>query len=98
MFRGLPYQDAQGNVIAYTVKEVSSPENWYPTYGTVTSSGGTTPQYSTSITNTYIVGGPELPSTGTAARLLYILCGAAIMAAALVYGIVARRKGERRSS
>ena len=97
VFRGLPYTDSAGNVISYTVVEVEL-EDWYPTYGAVVAGSGTTPQYSTVITNTYQVGGPMLPSTGTAARLLYILCGAALMLLPPVYGMAARRKRERRLS
>ena len=95
VFRGLPYTDDQGNVISYTVKETWETTEWVPTYGTVTESGG---NYVTGITNTYRVGGPMLPSTGSPARMLYILCGAGILLAALVYGTVARRKRERRFS
>ena len=49
------------------------------------------------LSNTYHAGGPELPSTGSAARLLYVLCGSGIMLGTLVYGIGARRKRERRN-
>ena len=95
-FRGLPYTDSQGNVIQYTVKETWDSVDWAATYGPITASGGTTPQYSATITNIYRKTGPEMPSTGYAGRLLYILCGSGILLGALVYGMVARRKRERR--
>lgn len=96
VFRGLPYTDAAGNVIHYTVKETAVMDQWIPTYGDVVANGGSTPQYITVVTNTYRVGGPILPSTGSPARMIFILCGAGIFLAALVYGIGARRKRERR--
>jgi hypothetical protein len=95
-FRGLPYKDEAGNVITYTVEEIWEKEFWSTEYGEIYVSDTTIPTYSTVITNTYHVGGPELPSTGSAARMLYILCGSGIMLSALVYGFVSRRKWERR--
>lgn len=44
------------------------------------------------------IGGYTLPSTGTPARILCMLCGAALMLSSLVYGIGLRRKRERRGS
>ena len=96
VFQGLPYKDADGNVIAYTVDEVWEKPKWTTSYGEILSFGGSPPTYSTVITNTYHPGGPELPSTGSAARMLYVLCGSAIMLGTLVYGIGSRRKRERR--
>ncbi len=96
VFQGLPYKDDSGNVIEYTVDEVWQKAKWSITYGEVQSSNSSPPTYSTTITNTYHPGGPELPSTGSAARLIYILCGACILLASLVYGIGSRRKRERR--
>jgi len=95
-FLGLPYKDADGNVIRYTVDEVWEKERWSTTYGEITASGSSPPVYATTITNTYFAGGPELPATGSPARMLYILCGAAIMLGSLVYGVGSRRKRERR--
>jgi hypothetical protein len=95
-FLGLPYKDEHGNVIAYAVEEVWRKERWSTTYGEILSSGDSPPVYATTITNTYHLGGPVLPSTGTSARLMYILCGSAIMLGSLVYGIGSRRKRERR--
>ena len=101
-FTGLPAVE-NGVYINYTVKEVEirgvDPDDWIPTYGPVTSSGDN-PTYSTTVTNTYFdsISGPELPSTGTAARLMYILCGSGIMLTSLVYGIIIRYKRERRKT
>ena len=95
-FLGLPYTDENGNVIQYSVSEVWEKESWNTSYGAITTSGGSPPTYSTVITNTYYPGGPELPSTGSASRLLYTLCGTGIMLGSLVYGIVSRCKRERR--
>ncbi len=95
-FLGLPYKDESGNVIKYTVEELWDKPQWQTKYGEITSSEGSPPQYSTVLTNTYYMGGPELPSTGSAARLIYVLCGSGIILGALVYGIVSRRKRERR--
>ena len=97
IFQGLPYKDENGNVITYTVEEIWSKNNWAITYGPIDISGSGTPTYSTTITNTYHQGGPVLPSTGTAARTLYVLCGGSMMLTSLVYGIILRRKRERRT-
>ena len=96
VFQGLPYKDDSGNVIRYTVEEVWSKEKWKTSYGEIQVSGESPPTYSTVITNTYHPGGPELPTTGSAARPMYVLCGSAIMLGSLVYGIGSRRKRERR--
>ena len=95
-FLGLPYKDGNGNVIQYTVEEVWDKEFWSTAYGEVTASGGSPPVYATVITNTYHPGGPELPSTGSAGRMIYVLCGLSMMLGSLVYGIGSRRKRERR--
>lgn len=95
-FQGLPYTDPNGNVIQYSVYEVWDKEKWSTTYGEIITVSGDPPTYQTTITNTYHPGGPELPSTGSAGRLLYVLCGCSIMLGTLVYGIGARRKRERR--
>jgi len=93
---GLPYTDAGGNVIRYTVDEVWKQAKWSTSYGEVTASGSSPPVYTASITNTYHPGGPELPATGSTARTGYVLCGLSIMLGSLVYGFRARRKRERR--
>lgn len=94
-FLGLPYKDEAGNVIPYSVVEVWEKERWTTSYGEVIVSDGSPPTYSVTITNTYHAGGPELPATGSAARLTYVLCGAALMLGSLVYGFGLRRKRER---
>ena len=96
-FLGLPYTDEAGNVIQYAVVENWSRDSWKTAYGEIVIHNGDPPTYSQSITNQYIPGGPLLPSTGSAARLLFVLCGAAIMLASLVYGLLDRRKRERRT-
>jgi len=96
IFQGLPYKDADGNVIVYTVDEVWTREKWSTVCGEMQTAPGSPPTYSVVITNTYHPGGPELPSTGSPARLLYMLCGSGIMLGSLVYGIGSRRKRERR--
>ena len=95
-FLGLPYTDDDGNVIHYSVTEVWHKERWTTTYGEIVTYDGSPPVYSTTITNTYYEGGPELPSTGSAARIRYMLCGAIVLLGTLVYGIGSRRKRERR--
>ena len=97
-FRGLPYQESDGSVIAYTVEEIWDNDEWSASYGEVKVSAGSTPTYSTTVTNRNKLGmgGPELPSTGSMARMLYVLCGGGIMLASLVYGIGTRRTRERR--
>ena len=96
-FNGLPYTDSEGNVIHYTVEENWKTEDWIPYYGDIITSSGDPPTYSTTITNVYRWGiGEVLPSTGTAARMLYILCGSSLMLLSLVLGIGLRRKRERR--
>ena len=96
-FLGLPYKDEAGNVIRYTVEEVWQKRYWTTDCGPVVTSDGSPPTYSTVITNTYEPGGPMLPSTGSAARLTFTLCGWAMVLGALSYGIGARRKRERRT-
>lgn len=95
VFQGLPYKDGDGNVIVYTVEEAWEKAKWSTAYGQIQTTGGSPPTYNTVITNTYHPGGPELPSTGSSARLMYILCGAGMMLGSLVYGIGSRyrRKG-----
>ena len=97
-FLGLPYVDEDGEVISYSVEERMSNQDWVAYYGAVISDGNSIPTYSTTITNRYRfgMGGPMLPSTGTPARMLYILCGGGMMLTSLVYGILSRRKRERR--
>ncbi|MBQ6719191.1 MAG: Cna B-type domain-containing protein [Oscillospiraceae bacterium] len=96
-FQGLPYSDSNGNRIVYTVEERWTSDDWIPYYGEIEISDGDPPTYSTVITNVNRWGtGVQLPSTGSAARMMYVLCGSGIIAASLVYGIGLRRKRERR--
>lgn len=96
IFQGLPYTDANGNVIQYTVVENWEKERWTTTYEPIRTTGDNPPAYTAVITNTYRPGGPELPSTGSAARLTYLLCGTGMLLLALVLGLSSRRKRERR--
>ena len=95
-FRGLPYESADGVPIVYTVKEVRTSDRWVISYGDVVPTGGSPPNYSVTVTNTYRVGGPLLPTTGSPARLLYTVCGIVLMLIPLVVGFGLRRKRERR--
>lgn len=97
VFQGLPYKDDNGNVIQYTVQEIWEQAKWSTHYAEVKASGGSPPAYSVVITNTYHPGGPELPSTGSSARLQHTLWGAGILLATLVFAIGSRRKRERRT-
>ncbi len=96
VFKGLPYEDSDGKVISYSVEEVQTRDNWAVSYGDMTVTGGSPPNYSTTITNTYRTGGPVLPTTGSAGRLMYIFCGTGILLGTLIYGFWFRRKAERR--
>ncbi len=96
VFRGLPYEDADGTVIIYTVKEVHTGNKWSVKYGDIIATGSSPPNYSVTVTNTYRTGGPLLPTTGSSARIMYMLCGTGIMLGSLIYGIRFRRKRERR--
>ena len=96
VFLGLPYTDADGNVINYTVREVVPNDQWAVSYGDVIATGSSPPQYSIALTNTYRTGGPILPSTGSPARLIYMLCGAGIIACTLIYGLWYSLYRERR--
>jgi len=96
-FRGLPYTDDTGELIRYSVQENWATPDWIPQYGEILVIDGAPPTYSTTITNHYRWGqGAILPSTGSAARMLFVLCGGGIMLASLVYGIVIRSKRGRR--
>lgn len=96
-FLGLPYKDVDGNVISYSVLESWDTDEWSVNYGAVVASGADPPTYSTTITNTYRWGGgPELPSTGSAERILCMLCGWVVILSSLVYGFGSRHKRERR--
>lgn len=97
-FKGLPYKDAEGNVIVYSVEESWNTEDWLAKYGDViTIIGGKTPTYETTVKNIYRWGrGVELPATGGRGPTIWILCGLSMMIGSLVYGCIWRRKRERR--
>ena len=98
VFRGLPYTDADGNVILYTVKEVQSKDKWIVSYGQTVASGSSPPNYSTTITNTYRTGGPPMPTTGSPLRMIYTAVGMFIMFGSLICGIALRYIRQRRRS
>lgn len=94
-FRGLPYEDADGNVITYSVEESWKTADWTPHYGEVIEKPDGT--YETTVTNIYNWGnGVELPSTGGTGQTIWVLGGFAMMAGALVCGYILRRRNERR--
>ena len=98
-FLGLPYTDAEGNIITYTVQESWENPDWLPVYGEVVriQETGELPRYETEVTNSYRWGhGYEMPSTGGCGRSVWILSGMGLMTVALVSGYVLRRKRERR--
>ncbi len=97
-FMGLPYATEDGQVITYTVEEVWDNENWDHYYGEmITVGSGDNVTYETTITNRYRWGnGIELPSVGGHGRLPWILCGLTMMFGSLIYGLVLKRKEERR--
>lgn len=95
-FRGLPVKNSKGETIVYSIEESWITDNWVPHYGQMLAIGGQNPTYATTVTNVYRVSGPILPSTGSAARMHYILCGLGIMLSSLVYGLICRRMRERR--
>ena len=96
VFLGLPYKDADGNVIRYTVEESWENYDWIPTYGPIVTVGGSPNRYETTITNTYRWGYDyELPATGGNGNTLYTAGGLAclgIAASILMYKRKKRRK------
>lgn len=95
-FSGLPYVDEEGVPISYTVVETWNNNDWIPIYGPVNSTGGTTPTYTTTVTNTYRwTGSYELPGTGGIGYPIYILCGLTLILAPLVYGLGLRRRHQK---
>jgi LPXTG-motif cell wall-anchored protein len=99
-FHGLPYLDAEGVPIRYTVVEIMESKDWIPVYGeiTVISNNGGNPTYETTVTNHYRwTNAVELPSTGGIGYPLYILIGLILISAPFVYGFILRRRHERRT-
>lgn len=95
-FKGLPYKDSEGNVISYTVEEVWRKTGWTVRYGPIQTRSGTVPTYHTTVENVQVPMGPELPSTGSYARLGYVYCGGGVMLTSLITAIRLRRRKERR--
>ena len=97
-FKGLPYKDAEGNVIVYSVLEGFDSFDWIPVYDPVNTIQGSTPTYETSITNYYRWNGKvELPSTGGLGYPIYILIGSVLVIGPFVYSFKMRKKHEGRS-
>jgi len=96
-FQGLPYRDADGNVITYTVEESWNTKDWLAKYGEVITVDGDPPTYETTVMNIYRWGrGYELPATGRRGPGVWILSGLVMAIGSLVYGCIWRRKRERR--
>ena len=92
-FLGLPYENADGSVIVYTVLENWDTKDWRAEYSEVRHVGGSPGSYEVTVTNIYRWGrGYELPATGGNGHLLWVLSGAAIMLASLVSWCVLRRR------
>lgn len=97
-FKGLPYKDADGNVIEYTVEEGNNSIDWIPVYEPMKLIDGTTPTYQTTITNHYRwTGKVELPATGGLGYPIYILIGSLLIIGPFVYSFKMRKKHEGRS-
>jgi len=95
-FENLPYKDAAGNVIAYSVEESWKTDDWTPRYGEVIEKWDGT--YETTVTNIYNWGnGVELPSTGGSGQIIWVLGGFVMMTGSLVCGYLLRRRRERRA-
>ncbi len=97
VFRGMPYEDADGKEIDYTVVEIQNSDKWIDSYSDIVSTGTSPPNYTITVTNTYRTGGPLLPSTGSAARMFCMLLGIGIMLCPLIYVIISKYIKERRS-
>ena len=97
VFRGMPYEDADGKEIVYTVMEIQNSDKWIDSYSDIVSTGTSPPNYTITVTNTYRTGGPLLPSTGSAARMFCMLLGIGIMLCPLIYVIISKYKKERRT-
>ena len=97
-FRGLPYEDDDGEVISYSVEEVWTSDDWEPIYGEIKVVGAGIPTYETTVTNSYKYGhGYELPSTGGRGSAPWILSGLTMMVGALVSIYVLKRRYLRRN-
>jgi len=93
-FLGLPYKDADGKVIKYTVVESWNTDDWLAKYGEVREIPGNIPTYEADVTNVYRWGrGYQLPETKSVSDTPWILSGSALMlSAVIIYGYLSGRK------
>lgn len=93
-FLGLPYKDADGNVISYTVHESWDTDDWLAKYGEIKTVQGNIPSYETTVTNVYRWGrGYQLPETKSVSDTPWILSGGTLMlSSVLIYGYLSGRK------
>lgn len=97
IFKGLPYTDKDGKVIAYSVEEDWDSMDWVPSYGTVEVKSGPTPTYTMKVTNVYRwQGAVELPETGGNGYIIPVICGLVLVLMPFIYGFRLRRRYERR--
>ncbi len=85
-FEGLPYEDADGQPIQYTVVEDDISIDWIAEYGEIVTIDTTTPDsYQTTVTNLYRWNHDyELPETGGSGTHMYTLGGLLLSAAAII--------------
>jgi LPXTG-motif cell wall-anchored protein len=92
-FHGLPYYDADGVPIRYTVVEVWESRDWLTVYGDIQLKTGQNPTYETTVTNRYRwMDAFELPGTGGIGHPLLILIGLILVSVPFVYGFSMRRR------
>ena len=92
-FRGLPYQDENGDVIVYTVVESWITNDWDATYSDVTTVPGSVPTYQVTVTNHYKwISNEILPSTGGYGVIPWQIIGLLLMTAPLLYRYRIKRK------
>lgn len=92
-FKGLPYEDKNGNVISYTVQESWKTQDWVASYGKVVVVDGTIPTYETVVTNVYQwLSGAELPATGGMGYHINLLIGLVLILMPFIYGFGLRRR------
>lgn len=93
VFNGLPYVDANGEPVVYSIVETWNNNDWIPVYGEIQKVNGSTPTYEMTLTNRYRwIDAFELPSTGGIGYPILILCGLPLVVAPLVYGLSLRRR------
>ena len=92
-FYGLPYYDADGVPISYSVVEVWESRDWITIYGDINLKTGKNPTYETTVINRYRwMDAFELPGTGGIGQPLLILIGLIFVSAPFVYGFSMRRR------